>query len=225
METVRLAYAIALVVTSVSCFWVSAGASINDEIKWTGFYVGANVGIADGTSQRNYSNGNTTGKFKISGNTAGGVFGYNKQLNRLVLGLEGDLSASNVYGTASHPNPDYFYETENNWMATLRPRLGYVVDAPLLPYLTGGLALGDVRAVISSVAGNRITDPEGHHVLPGWTIGAGVATRYPQSHWGLNIEYLYIKLPNSSNPTHDAGQTTTTSFAENLVRFGINYSY
>jgi outer membrane immunogenic protein len=205
------------------CFATNAEASSGEGINWNGFYFGAHVGTANGTSQRDYSDGNTTGKFDLGGTTGGALAGFNKQFNSLVLSLEGDISASNVRGQSSHPNDSYNYETENNWLATLRPRLGCRLEAPLLPYLTGGLALGDVRILTPRTTGTGVGGAQGKHVQPGWTAGVGVETRYFPTHWGLNVEYLYVKLPDASVPGASAGVTTTTKFSENILRFGINY--
>src|SRR5262245_57347602 len=58
---------------------------------WNGFYLGINAGYGFGRSNwTNTVSGVSTGNFNISGALVGGTAGYNLQLGRWVLGIEGD---------------------------------------------------------------------------------------------------------------------------------------
>ena len=116
--------------------------------NWTGFYLGINGGGGWGTSQWD-----GVDKFDLSGGLIGGTVGYNWQVNQLVLGAEGDIDWSGIKGTTTVLCPGGC-ETRNQWLATVRGRLGYAWDR-FLPYLTAGLAAGDINATRAGPAGRQ----------------------------------------------------------------------
>ena len=67
---------------------------------WTGFYLGANAGVAWNNSVNNdvYIDGDRINEFRnnIDGDqtafTAGGLLGYNYQIDQIVLGVEADIN-------------------------------------------------------------------------------------------------------------------------------------
>src|SRR5277367_5393412 len=65
--------------------------------NWTGFYVGVNGGGGWGRS-----NWDSTGSFNVSGGLVGGTVGYNYEINRAVLGVEGDIDWSGINGTTNN---------------------------------------------------------------------------------------------------------------------------
>lgn len=188
---------------------------------YAGPYVGLEIAGAVGASRKSFNNGSTTGDFAVSGFGGGGDAGYNWTSGPLVFGMEGDLSGGDVGGHAGEPNPHYIYNTDNHFLATLRPRLGYVIGPSILPYVTGGLAVGDLETR------SHRNGPGGvdHDVIePGWDIGAGIETALPWPHWRAKAEYLHVRLADADTSS-DIGQPTTTSFAENVLRLGINYAF
>jgi len=56
--------------------------------------------------------------------------------------------------------------TKNDFLATARGRVGYAVDR-WMPYVTAGLAIGDIRTTTPGFAGIDQTNA-------GWTVGGGV---------------------------------------------------
>ena len=101
--------------------------------NWTGFYLGINGGGGWGRSQWDGVDG-----FDVSGGLIGGTIGYNWQVGQLVIGAEGDIDWSGMGGTSTVLCPPGC-TTRNDWLATVRGRVGYAFDR-FLPYLTGGLA-------------------------------------------------------------------------------------
>jgi opacity protein-like surface antigen len=79
----------------------------------------------------------------------GGVHaGYNLQAERLVIGIEGDVEASDVDGDtdALVIKGDVPFATqakEYDWLASIRLRAGYAMDSVLF-YATGGVAFAGV---------------------------------------------------------------------------------
>ena len=105
-------------------------------------------------------------------------------------------------------------ETKNDWLGTARGRIGYAFNR-VMPYITGGLAVGNVKA--SSSLGS--TD----ETRAGYAIGAGIEANIVGP-WSAKLEYLYADLGKTNCSTCVAGGTDV-SFHENIVRAGINYRF
>jgi outer membrane immunogenic protein len=135
-------------------------------------------------------------------------------MNQLVFGLEGDIDWSNIRGTSSAAVCAGTCETRNNWLGTARGRVGYAFDR-FLPYLTGGLAVGDIKADLSGTGSTTTTKA-------GWTLGGGleVAVAGP---WTAKVEYLYVDLGKGRCDTCLGG--ADVNFTTNLVRGGVNYRF
>lgn len=176
---------------------------------WTGFYVGINGGYGWGTSDFSTPFANS---FDISGGLIGGTLGYNYQVNQFVFGIEGDIDASWIEGSAACGGLSC--ETSNSWLATIRGRLGYAFDR-FLPYVTGGAAFGDVETSIAGFGSNRDTNV-------GWTIGGGLeyAINGP---WSVKVEYLYVDLGDGGTIPGTGG--AEADFTTNIVRAGLNYRF
>ena len=134
--------------------------------NWTGFYVGINGGYGWGTSS--FSAPFTTGSFDTSGGLVGGTLGYNWQSGQVVFGLEGDLDWTSIRG--SSPCGASSCETRNDWLGTVRGRLGYAFDR-FMPYVTGGAAFGNIKTSIAGFGSSSDTNI-------GWTLGAGIEARH-----------------------------------------------
>ncbi len=175
--------------------------------NWTGFYVGINGGGGWGTSS--FSAPFTTGSFDTSGGLVGGTLGYNWQVGQVVFGLEGDLDWSNIRG--SSPCGATSCETRNDWLGTVRGRLGYAFDR-FMPYVTGGAAFGNIKTSIAGVGSSNETNI-------GWTLGAGLEAAIAGP-WTAKIEYLYVDLGDGG-----AVAGSTADFKTNIVRAGLNYRF
>jgi outer membrane immunogenic protein len=179
--------------------------------NWTGFYVGINGGYGFGTSNWT-SAGGSTGDFNVRGALAGGTIGYNLQTGLWVWGLEGDVDASWIKGT----DATICCETKNDWLATARGRIGYVMDR-WMPYITGGAAFGDVK--MTQVGGASETDTRF-----GWTGGGGLEYAFMGA-WSAKVEYLYVDLGNASCSVATCGGANDVTFKTSIVRGGINYHF
>jgi outer membrane immunogenic protein len=172
---------------------------------WTGFYVGANGGGAWGSSTwSGFSSFNT------SGGLVGGTVGYNRQFGQIVGGVEGDLDWANIQGGGVCT---FGCQTTNNWLGTVRGRLGYA-GGTWMPYVTGGLAFGNFQA--GNIFGTSNT------TNAGWTLGAGVEYAFA-GNWTVKAEYLYVDLGNFNCATCIAG--TNVSSTMNIVRGGVNFHF
>src|SRR5262249_15385939 len=72
---------------------------VSAEYNWTGLYVGANGGAAWNRSEWN----GTQADDDTAGAMVGGQIGYNYQIKKLILGVEGDIDAAYVNNTGLCP--------------------------------------------------------------------------------------------------------------------------
>jgi len=185
--------------------------------NWTGWYVGINGGGAWGDSRYNFGDGFTTGDFDVSGGLIGGTIGVNWQNGPWVFGLEGDLDWTDIDGSTLCPNLINTCITGNSWLATTRARIGYAYDT-FMPYITGGLAFGNIKADIPGFGSSEGTET-------GWAAGAGIEFAGWQN-WTAKIEYLYVDLGEfHCNAACSAIPTGTDEFRTNIVRVGLNYKF
>jgi outer membrane immunogenic protein len=179
---------------------------------WSGFYIGVNGGGGWGHS---WWSANTTG-INLPGGQVGGTAGYNWQLGRAVLGVEGDLDWSSFNGSATSPGCPAGCSTSDSWLSTVRGRVGYSFDR-VMPYVTGGLAVGDIRAAVPGFGGGDTTNA-------GWTLGAGVEFALP-GNWSAKAEYLRVDLGSFNCTGCSALPPDNVSLQENVFRAGLNYRF
>jgi outer membrane immunogenic protein len=188
--------------------------------NWTGFYIGVNGGYGWGTS--NWSP--LPGSLNTSGGLVGGTLGYNWQFGQWVWGLEGDADWSNINGSTTGPGcGGGSCSTNNDFLSTVRGRLGFAADR-WMPYITGGLAIGNIRT--SNPVGVGVDQTNA-----GWTVGGGLEFALA-SNWTAKVEYLYVDLGQvdcggTCGPLTAGGLpfTNSVSFTANVVRGGFNYRF
>jgi opacity protein-like surface antigen len=148
---------------------------------WTGFYVGAYAGAVWGFTNWTFIDADTTNP-RYAGFLGGGEIGYNYQLGKWVLGVEGDIGWTNAHGARSCPNGFFFNcEMELNWLSTATARVGYAYWDRLLLYVKGGAAIAEDRAnfVCSTASQTTIVPLAGcpsqsdSKTKAGWVLGLG----------------------------------------------------
>jgi outer membrane immunogenic protein len=180
---------------------------VEQSYNWTGPYVGLVGGYGWGSSA--YSAPLSSGSFDLSGGTVGGTLGYNWQMGPAVVGLEGDISWSNIRGSGACGGLSC--STRNSWLGTARGRLGYAAGN-WMPYVTGGFAFGDIKTSVSGFNDTTSTKT-------GYALGAGLEAAL-SGPWTAKIEYLYVDLGRGGSI---AG--SDASFKTNIVRAGLNYRF
>ena len=180
--------------------------------NWTGFYLGVNGGGGWG---RSWWQTQLTG-IDLSGAQVGGTAGYNMQFGSAVLGIEGDFDWSNLKGTSGAlacPG----CSTSDSWLSTVRGRAGYAFGG-VMPFVSGGLAAGDIRASAPGFGGASTTNP-------GWTVGGGIEIALP-GNWTAKAEYLHVDLGHLNCGVNcGVGPTNNVSLHDDVVRAGINYHF
>ena len=192
-------------------------APVEAPFSWTGFYFGINGGYGWGRSSwSDPTLGADSGTFNTSGGLVGGTVGYNYQFGQAVVGVEGDIDWADINGTTNTACP-LGCKTTDNWLSTVRGRLGYAADR-FMPFVTGGAAFGDIRASTPGFAGASNTNA-------GWTVGAGLEFAIA-GNWTAKAEYLYVDLGKfNCGISCGALATDNVSFTTNIVRAGVNYRF
>ncbi len=170
---------------------------------WTGPYVGISGGYGWGDSRG----------FDVDGALLGVTAGYNWQVNQFVWGIEGDISWSDISGSGPC-GAGTRCTVDNNWLGTFRGRLGWAAGQ-FMPYVTGGLAFGDIDMRRTGFGRNDSTEV-------GWTLGAGVEAAL----WGpvsAKIEYLYVDLGDGPSVPGPGGGSA--DFQTSIIRAGLNYRF
>ncbi|MGH6771795.1 MAG: outer membrane protein [Xanthobacteraceae bacterium] len=179
--------------------------------NWTGFYIGINGGGGWG-----HSDWTSAGGFDLNGGLIGGTIGYNWQSGPMVFGLEGDIDWTNIKGSTT-VLCGVACSTRNSWLATVRGRLGYSFDR-FMPYVTGGLAMGDIAARVGGTEVSSDTNA-------GWTVGGGLEFAIA-GNWTAKAEYLYVDLGDfNCGIACGVGNPDNVSFRTHIVRGGVNVRF
>ena len=181
--------------------------------NWSGVYIGINGGGGWGrSSHTDAALGLATGNFDVKGGLVGGTIGFNYQVGQWVWGLEGDIDWASIKGNQTVGVVNY--DTNLRWLSTARGRIGYAWDR-WLPYVTGGLAVGDVRGTVTTPA----TITTGTETRVGWTVGAGLEYAITPN-VSIKGEYLYVDLGTATPVPLDS-----VDFKSHIVRGGLNWKF
>ena len=225
--------------------------------NWSGFYTGANAGIAwgsfdpvtstvvDGTIGSataplfNAAGHQTAGPFGFGGGVQGG---YNWQSGNWLAGIEGDIDYLHLNFPAriyvpfvGNTNTAAINAYNNvNWVATLRPRIGWTT-ADWLFYLAGGPAVTnyDDDFSVNVVSKGGVTLVYQSAELRAWQIGyaaGGGVERAIGNNWSVKAEYLHLDFGRltatqvqNSNPSQLI--TQSAELKADMVRLGLNYRF
>jgi len=223
------------VAVAVALWWPApsaAGDMTSAAGSWTGAFVGGGIGgswidtgwrtdclaaaaMPEGCPNDFFQGSSRIGNdnpasFNDSGLRLSTFFGYDRQVARLVVGLEGDVgwaegerSCAAIPGTWSREigADGDSAEVRSTWDSSLRARLGALVTPAVLLYSTGGLTLRR-QEIAATCAGDY---PAGWCVEPrsetaggiavGWTVGGGAELRLARR-WSLRGEYRYSEYRN-----------------------------
>lgn len=170
---------------------------------WSGWYWGLKGGYGGGDAR--HTGVATTGDYSIDGFLFGTMSSYNFQSGNVVFGLDADSAFSGIDGTTSAANAACgSCTTDVNWVSTVRGRVGIAMDR-VLPFVTAGVAFGEVEATRPIVGGGTDDD-----ILVGYAVGAGLEWAFADG-WHARIEYQYVDLGG-----------TTMNFAGGPVRIDVD---
>jgi outer membrane immunogenic protein len=225
--------------------------------SWTGFYVGGNLGAGIGTTETSVNVGPALTALSgmsiaataplvsetFNGFVGGIQGGYNWQAGVFVLGVEGELDAAGLQGTA--PCALVLNCTmKHSWFADITGRVGVVAIERTLIYLKGGVAWEGSNFTVGNninIAGTTVAaGAGGSGTQIGGLLGMGVEYAFLPN-WSAKLEYNYIDFGtrsfNASIAANAAfagtglaplaGVQVPASIAENehIIKAGVNYRF
>lgn len=239
--------------------WMSSGAALAQSaptVDWSGFYIGGLVGATNSQTQakttvgyEKYLNATDAAQMARAGDSdlaqwqpsAGLVGGYGKQFGHVLLGLE--ASANSIYLNdertvseiyVSDPTSRFILRqsVRADWMATLRPRLGWAEDN-WLGYVTGGLSVTQLKldTLFVDNAWSGYSKSSDTKIRTGWSLGFG--SEYALSGgWALRGEYLYtnfgaLKSMAETTSTNNSGGSLAhkAELDTHAVMVGLTYRF
>ncbi len=182
---------------------------VRPAMSWTGFYLGIHAGgsFEDGAAERvsdvDYETRESLGSYTRTRNIdnagLGGVqLGFNYQMSKIVLGVEGDFSKTGADIT--------------DYLASVRGRLGYAFGNSLI-YGTGGAAFVQWDGL------------KNYDVSTGWVAGGGLEHKLAPN-LSVGLEGLYYEFADSAKNVQPQGGFITTYDMDRdfyTVRARLNY--
>jgi outer membrane immunogenic protein len=168
--------------------------------NWTGLYGGLHAGVGAGSIR----GGSATGGM------IGGQVGFNAQADRVVLGVEGDVTSSGFEHKGFNGGGQTF---KQKWVGSIRGRGGYAFDQVLV-YGTVGIAASDNK--LSDIAGSA------DKKTLGWAVGGGGEVKITER-ISARGELIHYALGSGSYNTPVA--TYRVDSRTNVLRAGINYKF
>ena len=189
MLNLKAALRALLVAASTSAVALPAAAD------WTGFYLGINAGWQNTDVDWTWVNAPAIPESpNHTSAVLGGHAGYQVQLGRVVVGLEGGLSSTAADGdkfdtAVCNVNATFVCGARLKAYGTIGPRLGLALNDNWLVYATGGYAYGHFATQARSAGANEITSAS-HN---GWFAGGGIDWKL-HSNLILGVEYQRLSF-------------------------------
>jgi outer membrane immunogenic protein len=210
--------------------------------NWTGGYIGAHLGVArnnascTGNLDQSYgyygacsSYYGTSSQVLSDTGVVGGVeIGYDWQNRSFVYGVAADWTWTDLDRTQTGYSGSASFRSKVDWLASFRGRMGLAVEDTLV-YITGGLALGQVKGYNTTVG----TDNNGEgnygrisHTGVGWVAGLGVEHKFSRN-WSVKAEMLYYDLGRKKSSNGYGSYVYVTEFSNEVLvgRVGVNYRF
>jgi outer membrane immunogenic protein len=191
---------------------------------WTGFYVGLKGGWAIGNANFAWPDylPPTEADIAIDGWILGGVAGAGVQMGVFYLGVEGEVSWTNLGGVDSCENPQWDCFVDSKWLADIEGQIG-VAAGPALIYVHGGFAAVNQDVGETDLIG--VADGFGNDTATGWVAGVGAKVAVAEN-VHLVGEYSYYDV-SASFPagTVEPLSETVVNSTFHAVSLGVNVGF
>jgi outer membrane immunogenic protein len=210
--------------------------SASHTYTWTGVYAGMDGGwawtISSGTLMDATGTVLSPYSYGTNGPFAGGFIGFNYQLNRIVLGVEGDWQRANLTGNDQQqapltvvgavPGGPYAVSTTIKDYESIRGRLGFSFDR-FLVYATAGWTWSDPSVYYAALGSPAFASNSANP--SGWTAGVGVEYAITDHVTGrLEYRYAALTMPSFVNAAENASDTAIR-LPINDMRVGVAYRF
>ena len=144
--------------------------------------------------------------------------GYNWQIGRTVIGVEGDIGTGRIKGSRS--NGIDSYSANFDTLGSLRARAGYLLTPSFMVYATGGFAYAHSNIALEGGDSTK-------QWFTGWQAGLGTELKL-DPRWTLRLEYLYTDLGSKTltqATSTGSGLTNTFDPTMHTVRAGLTFKF
>lgn len=187
-------------------------APIPPQDVFEGWWLGGTVGGAT----TSYDNA-TSGSVSSSGVLGGVVGGYSWQHGPYVIGVEGDILATDITGSRRFNGGLNKVDVSLDNMTDLRMRAGYAVTPNLLVFGTAGISWAGADLAVNGPGGAfRET------TFFGWNVGGGAEFAF-NPNWSARFDYQFTDF-DSETLNYPAGKQTFNPDA-NTFRGSVIYHF
>lgn len=174
--------------------------------------------------------GNFSTELEPDGLLGGIQVGYNHQHNDFVFGVIGDIALTGMSDSGASFRPALFdppvaFETEYEWLATIRGRAGWLVNDRTLVYAHGGLAIANMSTDFTLPRGRTISVGGSD---TGWVAGAGVETAI-SDRISIFAEYSHFDFGDGDSVSFGrGGRFGTVTYSDDngpidAIKIGVNF--
>ena len=191
---------------------------------WSGFYVGGFVGGVWGETGTFLSGSGVPIKVDTDGVFGGVLAGYDWQLpNRVVLGVRvaAPIGTSADGRTADPTFPaTVFHDADLRWALFFTGQIGLAMGegGRWLPYVGGGVGIGEGKATFTSPGTGVLTDSKTH---TGFTALAGLRYAFANNWWAA-VQYNYTDF---GSETYNLGAPRSIDFNSHSVTGILVYKW
>jgi outer membrane immunogenic protein len=189
--------------------------------SWTATFLGVHGGF--GWGQTDIADAffvpAQTSRLDLSGGFGGIETGYSwRFVPSLVFGLDSETSFGSLTQSGLSSPGRFAVNAKIDWFGSERVRLGFLADASVLVYGTGGLAWAHTTFGETGVGGGTMTSFDQDRI--GWAGGAGVEWMFAPL-WSARVEYLHCDLGTYQDLVSGLPRTDTLTFE--TVKLGIDW--
>lgn len=198
--------------------------------NWTGFFVGGSFGVLNGRTDWTSTAFGTSTNPRFAGALGGGQVGYDHQIGKWVVGVEGSLNATNAHGARDCPTGVFFTcEADVRWIGTVTGKVGYALTDRSLWYARAGVAFGDMKITTTCNTGpaNPLAlvgcNDNTSRSRVGWTIGVGSEFAIARN-WTVRTETNYFDMGTNRYDLPVAGAIDVRQSGF-ITTVGVNYRF
>lgn len=189
--------------------------------NWDGLYLGAFAGYTDTGFDWHASDGAGSYDGNINSFNGGLFGGYNYEVNRIILGVEGEAGLFGGETNFSNvPGPGNI-DAEPDWELSVKGRLGYDAGR-FMPYVAVGYSWMRLNTTWDQEGpdGENVNADETHH---GFMAGIGTDIAITDNLFG-RLEYLHTWL-SEERYTYCPVCSADIKLGENSFRLGVGYRF
>jgi outer membrane immunogenic protein len=189
--------------------------------SWTGFY----LGIDGGAAKTKWTEPGFTGSLSGKGGEIGAHAGYNVQMQGVVVGLEGDISAltGKYKDSASASGAIASVTVSNSPLMSLRARVGFLAMPSLLLYGTAGIAHANEKVTVAVAVPGFSAAGSASGGATGFVAGGGLEYKLSQA-LSMRVEGLHYAF-GSADLKFQGVSIGQIKDETNVIRAGLSYHF